>query len=317
MDQTNDIPSLLRRIPGWDDRPVAIETAIPVLASPSWRGVDGAPLVARDTETGAQLFIKRLHEDTDFYIDPAASFEAARIAGEMGVGPCVLLADPSERVLVTEHLGEGWRVAGLEHAAEVDFVDRVLTARAKLAHGPALPVRADVFADLQRFHDMLTKTGARAAPDMGFAYDTVMLAAERAGTEAPVPIHGDGNLSNVLFHSSGEIRLVDFDRAGMGNPCEELGSALIEMCAFEPPARAAFSRAAAAFGLPDEPEVFDRIRLHGIADDLRWAMIAMLMQHLSPRREEHEFYKFGLWRFVRLRAALRDPRFGERLRMTA
>lgn len=45
-------------------------------------------------------------------------------------------------------------------------------------------------------------------------------------------------------------------------------------------------------------------------------MIGMLMGHLSPRSHE-EFYKFGLWRLVRLRAALRDPRFGERLRHAA
>ncbi|APX24376.1 MAG: hypothetical protein CML50_15090 [Rhodobacteraceae bacterium] len=316
MDQGPDIRSIIRRVPGWEDRPVVVEAAIPVLASPSWRGVDGAPLVARDTETGATLFVKHLHEDTGFYIEPDHAFEAARIAGETGVGPRVLVADAQARVLVTEYLGEGWRTAGLEHAADAGFVDRVLAARAQLAEGPALPARVDVFAELNRLHALVAETGATTAPDVDFAFDLVMLAAERAGRDIPVPIHGDGNLSNVLFHVSGEIRLVDYDRAGMGSPCEELGSALVEMCAFEPPARAAFSRAAAAFGLPDTDEVFDRVRLYGIADDLRWTLIGMLMGHLSPRKHE-EFYKFGLWRLVRLRAALRDPRFGERLRSAA
>ncbi|MDO6587423.1 phosphotransferase [Salipiger sp. 1_MG-2023] len=311
-----DIEQIIRSLPGWEDRALVIEAAIPVLASPSWRGVDGAPLVARDTQTGAQLFVKQLHVDTAFYIDADAAFQAARIAGEAGVGPRVLFADAGARVLVSEYLGAGWRTAGLEHAADPGFIDRVLAARAKLAAGPALPARADVFADLQRFAALIADSGAPTAPDLHYAYDTVMLAAERASGDAPVPIHGDGNLSNVLFHTSGEIRLVDYDRAGMGSPCEELGSALVEMCAFEPPARAAFSRAAARFGLPDNDEVFDRIRLCGVADDLRWAMIGMLMGHLSPRKHE-EFYKFGLWRMVRLRAALRDPRFGERLRSVA
>jgi hypothetical protein len=309
-----DIEQIIRSIPGWEDRPIVVEAAIPVLASPSWRGVDGAPLVARDRETGAQLFVKKLHEDTSFYIDSAASFEAARIAGESGVGPKVLLIEGD--VLVTEHLGEGWRTAGLEHAADPGFVDRVLEARAKLVSGPALPARADVFTELSRLFALISETGAPTAPDLGFAFDTVMLASERVGKGTPVPIHGDGNISNVLFHTSGEIRLVDYDRAGMGSPCEELGSALVEMCAFEPPARAAFSRAAPRFDLPDEDEIFDRIRLYGVADDLRWTMIGMLMGHLSPRKNE-EFYKFGLWRLVRLRAALRDPRFGERLRSVA
>ena len=309
-----DIEQIIHRIPGWAGSPLITEAAIPVLASPSWRGVDGAPLVVRDGDSGEQLFVKRLHPDTSFYIDPDASFEAARIAGDLGVGPKVLHA--GDGVLVTEHLGDGWRTAGLEHAADPDFVHRVLAARAQLGTGPALPARADVFTELPRLHALIIDAKAPTAPDLGFLLDTVMLAAPRKGNDTPVPIHGDGNLSNVMFNEAGEIRLVDYDRAGMGNPCEELGSALVEMYAFEPPARAAFSRAAALFGLPDEDEVFDRVRLHGIADDLRWTMIGMLMGHLSPRKNE-EFYKFGLWRLVRLRAALRDPRFGERLRSAA
>ncbi len=316
MDHSPDIRSVIDRVPGWQGRPVRIEAAIPVLASPSWRGVDGTPLEACDTRTGERLFVKQLHPDTAFYIDAAHAFEAARIAGEAGVGPRVLASDVGARVLVTEHLGEGWRTAGLEHAADPGFVDRVLAVRARLASGPPLPGRADVFDDLRRFHALIGETGAPTAPDLGHLYGTVMLAAERAEPGPRLSIHGDGNLSNVMFNAAGDIRLVDFDRAGMGTACAELGSALVEMCAFEPPARAAFSRAAAAFGLPDDDDLFDRVRLCGIADDLRWTMIGMLMGHLSPRRHE-EFYKFGLWRLVRLRAALRDPRFGERLRIGA
>ncbi|WP_335948308.1 phosphotransferase family protein [Salipiger bermudensis] len=320
MDQTSDILALLRRLPGWEDRPVEIEPAIAVLASPSWRGVDGAPFIARDTETGDSVFVKRLHEDTGFYIDPVQAFAAAKQAGDVGVGPRVLLSDPAARVLITEHLGEGWRVAGLEHAAEPGFVDRVLETRARFSQAASLAPRADAFAEIESLHTRLVSEGAATPPDMGWLYDTLMLAAERAVDpgETPVAIHGDGNLSNVLFHPSGEIRLVDFDRAGMASPCEEIGTALVEMCAFEAGARTAFLRCAAkAWNLPAEDEVFDRVRLYGIADDLRWAMIAMLMAHLSPRRVEHEFYKFGLWRHVRARASLRDPRFGEKLRICA
>ena len=31
-------------LPGWEDRRLDAEPALPVLASPSWRGVDGAPV---------------------------------------------------------------------------------------------------------------------------------------------------------------------------------------------------------------------------------------------------------------------------------
>lgn len=310
---------LLRRIPGWADRPVEITPAIPVLASPSWRGVDGAPLIARDTETGARLFIKRLHPDTAFYITPEHAFAAAQAAGAAGIGPRVLLAEAEAGVLVCEHLGEGWRVAGLEQAADPDFVDRVLATRARLATAGPLPARPETFAELLRLEALLRAAGAPTPPDLPWLSDLLMTAAEQARTPAlpAVPIHGDGTLSNVMVHSDGRIRLVDFDSAGTADPCAEIGTALVEICTFEAEMQVVYARNAALWGLSADAELFDRVRLHGIADDLRWAMIAMMLAHVSPRRGEQEFYKFGLWRCLRARIALRDPRFGERTRRRA
>ncbi len=307
--------ALIRTIPGWADRPLLAEPTFSVLASPSWRGVDAQSLAMRDGETGAAVFVKELYPDTAFYIDPNAAFDAARKAGDAGIGPKVLAADPSAGILITEYLGVDWRVAGLERATDPAFMERLLAQRSAFASVAPLLRDTDALAEVQSLHTAVRESDAPVPPDMGWAVDLLMLceAPMREVAGPRLPIHGDGNLSNVLVNAEGDIRLVDFDRAGNGDMLEDLGSVMVEAFEYDAIARAAFARHAPALGIDGEA-AFNRARIYGIADDLRWALIAMQMAHLSPRRGEHEFYKFGIWRFLRARIALRDPRFGESLR---
>ncbi|MEI4472094.1 phosphotransferase family protein [Frigidibacter sp. MR17.24] len=319
--QDEELRAALRGIDGFDTPDLEIGTAFPVLASPSWRGVDGAPLIVRNRAAGRSLFVKRLHPDTAFYIDPDAACAAATAAGAAGIGPRVLLARPSQGLLVMEDLSPGWQVCGLERVARAGFADRLLQRRADCARLPGITRAVDVFTELPLFHAMLCDTGAPVPSDMGWVFDTVMRAAPeaRGACAARVVIHGDGNLSNVMTAADGRIRLVDFDRCGVGSPLEEIGSALVEMCELDPAARQVFARCLPMWeGLGIDPERgFAAARLYGVADDLRWAMIAMVLDHVSPRRTQNEFYKFGIWRFLRARIAIRDPRFGERLGVAA
>lgn len=313
-DQDGVVRNLLRRLEGWADRPVVIEPAIPVLASPSWRGVDGDSLIARDRETGATLFIKAIHADTAFYIDVAAAFDAAVKAGEAGIGPRVIEADVASGILVTENLSAEWRVAGLEACRDPSFVDKVFDVRRRFGEVVALRRDVDVFADIERFHAQAVSCGAPIPADTPWLLDTLLFAGQTMGKSAAraIPVHGDGNVSNILLDKQGDVRLVDWDRAGNGDPLEDIGSFLIEAFAFEPEARDAFRR---NFGTLEET-AFDRARILGIADDLRWALIAAIQAHVSDRRV-NEFYKFANWRFLRARMGVRSPRFGEQMRRAA
>ncbi|MGC4025500.1 MAG: phosphotransferase [Mesorhizobium sp.] len=301
-------------VPGWADRPIVIEPAIPVLASPSWRGVDGDSLIARDTENGSTLFIKAIHEDTAFYIDVAASFDAATKAGEAGVGPRVILADPARRVMITEDLSADWRVAGLEACRDPAFIDRVFEARARFASVAPLLREADVFADIKRFHELAVSSGAAMPADTAWLVDTVLFAAAQIGPSkaSKFPIHGDGNVSNILKNKNGDVLLVDWDRAGNGDLMEDTGSFLVEAFPFEPEARDAFRRNHPGLG----EGAFERAAILGVADDLLWGLIASIQAHVSERRV-NEFYKFANWRLLRARMAVREPRFGEHLRRAA
>jgi len=298
-------------LPGWGDRRLHAEPAIPVLASPSWRGVDGAPWRVKDTENGDSLFVKIMDADAAFYIDVPTAFLAARRACDIGVGPRVLAADAAAGVLVMEDLDEGWRVGGLERLLDPKIVDAALAARAAFRATGPLPKTAGVFDEIERFYADAKAADAQLPADIEFLVEELRFAGaalKGAGIEVK-PIHGDGNVSNLLISDAGEVRLIDFDRATMADPLEDVGSFLAEAFEQEPEARDAFDRSFPGLG----EAAFNRARVYGVADDLRAGLIGAVVAAKSPRKT-HEFYKFASWRFLRCRMAARAPRFGEQLR---
>jgi thiamine kinase-like enzyme len=213
-----------------------------------------------------------------------------------------------------EDLGTGWRVGTLERLAEPAIVDAVIAARLRFQQGPPLPKQRGVFAEIEHFHAAAVEVGAQLPTDAGWLVEELHFAGQGLAELAiePVPIHGDGNVSNIMISDAGDVRLLDWDRATTADPLEDWGTFLVEAFEQEPEARDAFTR-----GLGDFDERrFNRARLYGTADDLRWGLIGALVAAKSPRTS-YEFYKFASWRFVRCRMAVRSPRFGEMLRRLA
>jgi hypothetical protein len=311
---TAHILDCVTALPGWAGRTVTTEPAIPVLASPSWRGIDGTPWRVIDRANDESLFVKTMTSDAPLYIDVDCAFEAAQRAADLGIGPKVLFADPQAGILVMEELGADWRVGTLDRLLDPAIVDAILAARRRFQQSPPLAKTGGVFAEIEHF------LAASKAAKAELPKDTDWLAAElrfagealRAIPAAAVPIHGDGNISNVMIHADGDIRLIDWDRATNADPLEDLGSFLVESFEHEPEAREAFAR---HFGSFDEG-AYNRARLYGIADDLRWALIGAFVAAKSPRTT-CEFYKFASWRFLRCRLSVRAPRFSEALRRLA
>jgi Phosphotransferase enzyme family len=301
-------------LPGWDAGDIVIEPAIPVLASPSWRGVDGTPWRATRKGSDESIFIKSMDRDAQLYIDVACAFEAARRASDLGIGPKVLKADPETGFLVMEDLNEGWRVGTLERMLEPNIVDAVMAARRLFQSGDPLPRRKSVFDEIEHFYAAATEAKAQLPPDAEWMVKELRFAATAFAELdiTPVPIHGDGNVSNILISDAGEVRLIDWDRATTADPLEDLGSFLIEAFVQEPEARDAFVRYAGAF----DERAFNRARIYGVADDLRWGLIGAVLAAKSARNTL-EFYKFASWRFVRCRMMVREPRYGEMLRRIA
>jgi thiamine kinase-like enzyme len=255
-----------------------------------------------------------MDRDAELYIDIPCAFEAAQRASDLGVGPRVMLADVQSGILIMEDLNHGWRVGGLERMLEPAIVDAVIAARCLFQTGKPLPRRKSVFDEIEHFYAAVTSAKAQLPVDVEWLVEELRFAATAFGglDITPAPIHGDGNVSNILISDAGEVRLIDWDRATTADPLEDLGSFLVEAFAQEPEARDAFARNTGAF----DEAAFNRVRIYGVADDLRWGLIGALLAAKSARNTL-EFYKFASWRFVRCRMAVREPRFGEALRRIA
>jgi hypothetical protein len=298
-------------LPGWGSGDIAVEPAIPVLASPSWRGVDGFPWRVVNESNGDSIFVKLMDPDAKLYIDLSCAFEAAQRASDLGIGPKVIVADTQTGLLMMQDLNQGWRVGTLERMLDPMIVDAVIVARRRFQTGEPLSKRKSVFDEIEQFYASVVLAEAQIPADAEWLVDELRFAAAAfQGLHiVPVPIHGDGNVSNILISDAGEVRLIDWDRATMADPLEDLGSFLVEAFAQESEARDAFIRATGRF----DEAAFNRARIYGIADDLRWGLIGALLAAKSVRNTL-EFYKFASWRFLRCRMAVREPRFAEALR---
>lgn len=305
------VEDIARTIAGQGWAEAAAEPAIPVLASPSWRGVDGTLLRLRKA-SGETCLAKVMDEDTHSYSGIATTFRAAQQASAAGLGPRVSAADVAARTLVMEDLSAeaGWTTGTLDRLADRATRHAVIAAKKAFHRTAPLGRAVNVFDHVD---DLLAKCQAAAAPlpeDIAWLVTNVHEARDaiRATGVDKVPAHGDGNISNVMIGSDGSIRLVDWDLAGDMDPFEDLGSFLLEAHDSESDAVESFE----VFHGSYDRALFNRAWLYGIADDLRWGLIGALLAGTS-RRVTYEFLKFGDWRFLRARMGFRDPRFSEKL----
>ncbi len=302
---------LVRGLDGWGEAEIELRAGVVPMASPMNQGVDAAAFRATDRATGNSVWVKIPDADAALFADPATVVAAASAASAAGIGPAVLAADAATGALVMADLSTAYRVATLNRLAEPAVRDAVLAARKAFHAGPTLPRDGSVFEAIEALLVTAGKAGVGLPPDHAWLIDNVRAAAAaiRAAGVDRVPAHGDGNASNVMVSDTGSVLLVDYDLAANRDPFEDLGSFLVEAYAFDPEAKECFE---VFHGRFDE-RLFNRARLYGVADDLRWGLIGAVLAGTS-RRTDLEFLKYADWRYLRCRLAMRDPRFEERLR---
>jgi aminoglycoside phosphotransferase (APT) family kinase protein len=283
------------------------------MASPSWWGADSLRWSVRadvaDPVVGAAAFVKVMAPHARAHVDVGAAFGAARAAGAAGVGPEVLAADVERGVLVLEDLTEAYGTATVDRFDESDSAERLVTLRRAVHRLPAFGRRASVFDDIRAAHALAVDAAADLPVDLDWLLRLLEPAERRieAAGYDPLPCHGDGNVSNVLVERGGtELRLVDWDRAAVMDPLQDLGVLLHEIRPYDTSAREVFEM---YWGRWDGA-LFDRCRVYGIADCLRWGLLGRYAGAVDPGT--HEYTKYADWQFLRARAGLRDPHFNDR-----
>ncbi len=182
----------------WDVRSLLAATAV----SRTWR-------VALRGQLPGRLAVLRLDEPgaARLGLNRVAEPEVLKAAAAAGLGPACLLADPARGLLLTEWLpGRAWTAADLQEPAKL----RRAAALLRRLHATPLagPV-VDLDAALARY--ARAATGATGVPgETGVPGAT--------GGENVCFCHNDPTPGNFIESPAGELRLIDWEYAGLCHP---------------------------------------------------------------------------------------------------
>lgn len=289
------------------------EQAPPTMASPSWWGADSVRCrLVGGGDGRADRFVKTTADHARRYVDVESAFGFALAAGAAGVGPLVLEADVASGTLTMTDLTSTHRTASLADFADAFALERVAAARSAVHGLEAAHLRtASVFDDIRALVAGAGDAGAALPADLTWMLRFAKDAEQAISAEGVdlLPCHGDGNVSNTMVSErTGEVVLIDWDVAAVMDPLQDIGAVLAELRASDLDARELFEL---MWGRWDGA-LFDRARLYGIADAVRWGLIGAFADALAPGSQEYS--KFSDWQFFRARMWLRERHVDDRLR---
>lgn len=274
------------------------------LASPSYMALE-----SRSVRVG-DVFVKRMHPEVLDLFSSTTAVQAATQAGEAGAGPRVIWADAGLGAIAMEALGPGWITARQNDLQRPAVMQGVVAALRRLHGSAPLPMRFDVFAQTDALLASLKAEGAPLPDDILWLQALTGMLRPMATGVALVPCRNDGSCSNLMIGPDNKVLLIDYDRAGMNDPLYDLGCVMAELTDHEDEMAPVFAAYAGSF----DPVGFARARLWSHLDDMLHCLWARLMAHRSERRSV-EWIKYGEWRLLRLRLALRHPLFEQRVRL--
>ena len=146
-------------------------------------------------------------------IDRRAEYEAGLRAAEVGVGPEVAGFFEDEGWLVTRFI-EG-RPVPPEEMRRPETIRRVAAVLRRFHDAAPIPGRFDAHAVVEEYRREAQAHGVEIPSAYAAAHATSERIQRVRGAQPPAPCHND--LLNANFLDDGEIRIVDWEYAGMGD----------------------------------------------------------------------------------------------------
>lgn len=288
-----------------------ISAAEPTVASPSWWGGDSDRYrvdPCRDDAT-QKLYVKVMRPYTRNYVDWENSFTWAAAAGQKGIGPEVVDSDLDAGFLIMRDLAPNVSTATVD-VFDGGAIEPLVELKKSVCDFPSAGRNMVVFDHIERLRSLITEGEGALPRDFDWMRRKLRPAVERINARGYdlVPCHGDGNVSNVMTLNNGSgFRLLDWDVAGMMDPLQDLGALLQELRPEDRQARPVFEM---YWGKWDE-SLFDRCRIYGLADCVRWGLIGIYADQMNPGT--HEYSKFADWQFLRARIGLSATTYAARV----
>jgi thiamine kinase-like enzyme len=236
-------------------------------------------------------------------IDRVTEHAASLRAAEIGVGPEVEAFIEPEGWLVTRFI-EG-RSVPPEEIRRPEGIDRVAAVLRKLHGAAAIPGRFDAHAVVDQYRVEALAHGVSVPPEFVAAYEVSERIRLARGLQGLVPCHND--LLNANFLDDGEIRIVDWEYAGMGDRFFDLANLSVN---HEFGIKEDRLLVAAYFG-HERPADLAALRLMRFMSDFREAMWGVLQSGISEL--DFDFTGYAAKHFKRMLLTAADPEFEKHL----
>ncbi|WP_287254104.1 choline/ethanolamine kinase family protein [Mesorhizobium sp.] len=272
-------------------------------------GISNSNWRVRIAGQAGSYFVKVPGRGTEMFIDRKAAAEASRRAHSLGIGPAVYGYLDERGVEIADFM-EGRRSCTNRDFLDPDVRRSVLGLYRRFNDSGLLSLTKTVFDMVDEHVDQVRELGGALPADFVWLHHQYRLA--RAALEASgidlVPCFNDPMPGNFMVAPDRSMMLIDYEYAANNDRCYELGIWCGEMF---------FSDAVEAevieeyFGRFD-PRLKARLVVHKVLADVKWGTWAMVQNVVSAL--DFDFYKYGVWKYMRARSVMQTPQWVEHLR---
>jgi len=282
----------------WPGRTAVITALSGGITNRNYRvDVDGSSFVLRVGGNDTNL----LGIDRD--VEHGASLRAASV----GVGPEVVAFIEPEGWLVTRFIAG--RPVPPEEIRTPAGIGRVAAVLRKIHGATAIPGRFDAHDVVEEYRREAIAHGVTIPPEFAAAQAASERIQTARGPQPQVPCHND--LLNANFLDDGEIRIVDWEYAGMGDRFFDLANLSVNHDFGLDEDRLLL---AAYFGV-ERPADLAALRLMRVMSDFREAMWGVLQSGISEL--DFDFHEYASKHFARLLKSAGAPEFDRYLESVA
>jgi thiamine kinase-like enzyme len=251
---------------------------------------------------GSEAFVLRIGgNDTDLLgIERSAEHRATLAAAAAGVGPEVVNFVQPEGYLVTRFV-PGRPIPPDEMRAPARIAQVARTLR-RYHEGPPIPARFDSFRIVDVYRRTAEERGVRIPDAYEWAHEQAVAIERARGSRDERPCHNDLLNANFL-DEDGELRIVDWEYAGMGDVFFDLANLSINHEFGDLEDRALLE----AYFDELRPADAHALRLMRFMSDFREAMWGVVQQGISEL--DFDFVGYADEHFARLRRTAADPAF--------
>ncbi|MCA0008476.1 MULTISPECIES: choline/ethanolamine kinase family protein [unclassified Mesorhizobium] len=287
------LETMLSLVPPWQGKDIFYRPIFGGFSNSNWHVRIGGE---RQT-----FFLKMPGPGTEKFIDRSASLEAGRRAHELGIGPRIY-SDLSDRGVEISDFVERSRPCTTRdfHSAEI----RAPTINLFRTFNNSAPLRLTktLFDMIDEHIVQLRELGAAFPhdfPTIHMKYRTARAALEASGLDI-VPCCNDPAPANFLL-TEDRILIVDLEYASNNDRCCDLATWCGEMVLSDVMQDEAIE---CYFGRV-EASTKARMFVYQMLGDLKWSLWCMVQNITSSI--DFDFYKYGVWKQMRLRSTLQNP----------